>query len=350
MKFSIFRTPRIHRHRRDGVEAPTEGAGRRLWVLSRALCRYRVFPLLDDSSPSKRLAAIDLKVSEWSPYGETARVVHEDGKRAGVWIWDRQAVNAHIQAAGLRPERVTVLPETAMQPRGTDGLRHVKAFDGSEGQYWVNGLLVASRWWPEPPADAEWIRFQRAAGVPPEAALEHAGMPEQLVELPRPWVTGNTFRSGAAAQQRLLPAYGAMAAAAILLIGIYIGQSIGDGVALGQIDDDVAQGTAAAQPRAAERNEAHAALDAVSRLQALAPYPGQLELWVKVSDVLPRNGTKVTEWNFQTGQLDFTVSSPTPIEAPAYVKTLQSLPGFTNVTVDRVGGDKVLKVKLKVGS
>ena len=98
-----FRTLRIHRQRRDGVENPAGGAGRRLWVLSRALCRYKIFPLLDDTNAAKRMSALDLRITEWSPYGDTARLVYDDGKRIGVWIWDRAAVDAQIAAAGLPP-------------------------------------------------------------------------------------------------------------------------------------------------------------------------------------------------------------------------------------------------------
>ena len=305
--------------------------------------------MMADTNPRKRLAAIDLKIAEWSPWPETARLVHEDGRRTGVWIWDRAAVESQMGAAGLRVDRVTVLPETALQPRGTDGLRHVKTFDGSEGQWWVDGLLAASRWWPEPPDESEWVRFQRAAGVPPEAALGQADLPESLRELSRPWLSGSTFlRSGRSGGVRVVPAYWALASAYVLLLGLFAGQSLGDQITLSQIDSDMASATAAAQPRMAERAEARNGLDAVNRLQTLAPYPSQLELWVKVSEIVPRNGTKVINWNFQTGELEFTLVAPTGVNAPAYVKALQTVVGFTNVSAEPVGDDKVLHVKLKV--
>jgi hypothetical protein len=317
-------------------------------VLSRALCRYRVFPLLADSNPAKRLAAIDLKIAEWSPWPETARLVYEDGKRIGVWIWDRASVDAQIEASGLRPERVTVMPETGLQPRGVDGLRHVKTLDGSEGQWWVDGLLAASRWWPEPPDRAEWVRFQRAAGVPPESSSEAAGEPEALPELARPWLSANAFRSGQTLGRRLAPAYWALAAGYVLLIGVYAGQAIADRIVLSRIEAERAAATAEAQPRIEERAAALRDLDAAAKLQALSPYPSPLEIFVKIADMLPRNGTKLTQWSFQTGELEFTVVAPTGVEAPAYVKTLQNIPGFTNVSAEHVGSDKTLKVKLKV--
>jgi hypothetical protein len=344
-----FRTQRIHRQRRDGVENPTGGAGRRLWLLSRALCRYRVFPLLDDSNAAKRMAALDLRITEWSPYADTARLVYDDGKRIGVWIWDRAAVDAQIEAAGFRPDRITVLPESALQMRGQNGLRHVQCFDGSEGQYWIDGLMVSSRWWPAPPDDAEWVRFQRAAGVPPDVALETAGVPELLPELLRPWVTGSTLRAGRGSF-RAGPAYLALGAAYLLVIGVYLGQSVTNQVAVASMEADLQTATHDALPRAGERNEALTALDAVRRLKALTPYPGQIELWAKVAGVLPRNGTKVTDWIYQGGQLEFTVSAPTGVDAPNYIKAFQAVPGFSGVSADHAGSDKVLKIKLKVAA
>jgi hypothetical protein len=318
-------------------------------VLSRALCRYRVLPALEDSSGAKRLAALELKIAEWSPWADTGRLLQEEEKRTGVWIWDREAVEVQIEAAGLRPERVAVLPETVLQPRGGDGLRHVKTLDGSEGQYWSGGLLVASRWWPEPPDDAEWSRFQRSAGVGPDQFSADAGAPESLAELPRPWLSASSARSGAGVPlaKRVGLAYAALGAAALILIGLFIGQSVGDRLALAKIDQDIAAATAAAQPRAAERANARDGLDTVNRLLTLSPYPSQLELWVKVGNVLPRNGTKLTDWNFQTGELEFTISAPTGVSAPAYVKAMQAA-GFTDVSADHVGGDQFLKIKLKV--
>jgi hypothetical protein len=345
---SNFRTLRIHRQRRDGVESPVGGAGRRLWVLSRAVCRYRVFPLMEDANPSKRMAAIDLKIAEWSPYADTASLVYEEGLRIGVWIWDRAAVAAQIEAAGLRPDRITVLPETALQPRGTNELRHVATLDGSEGQWWVDGLLASSRWWPVPPDEAEWIRFQRAAGVPPESALQSPGEPLLLAELPRPWLSGSTSRAGSIGSFPVKPAYWAVGAGYALLIGLMIGQSFGNRNALDSIEADLAAATKDAQPRAGERSDARAALDAVTRLAALSPYPSQLDLFTRVTGILPRNGTKVTDWSYQSGQLEFTVSAPSGIDAPAYVKAFQNVPGFANVSADHAGSDKVLKIKLKV--
>ena len=127
--------------------------------------------------------------------------------------------------------------------RGQNGLRHVQCFDGSEGQYWIDGLMVASRWWQAPPDDAEWTRFQRAAGVPPEAALETAGVAETLPELQRPWVTGSTLRAGRSSF-RAGPAYLALGAAYLLVIGVYLGQSATNRIAVAGIETDLETATA----------------------------------------------------------------------------------------------------------
>jgi Tfp pilus assembly protein PilN len=145
-----------------------------------------------------------------------------------------------------------------------------------------------------------------------------------------------------------MPAYLALAAGYVLLIGVFTGQSIGDRLALGRIEGDIAAATAAAQPRMAERADARNALDAVTRLQALSAYPGQLELFAKILEIVPKAGTKMTAWNYQAGDLEFTVEAAAGVDAPAYVKSLQNQAGFSNVSADHIGGDKILKIKLKV--
>lgn len=346
---SIFPTPRIYRHRRDGVEHPRAGRGRRIWVLSRALCRYRSIPLIDDPSPSRRLAALELKIAEWSPYAATGRLVQEDGRRAGVWIWDRHAVEATILDAGERPNRVTILPEAAMQPRGTDGLRHLRTWDGYEAQLWIEGLMAASRWWPEAPSAAAWRQFLRAASVPAEAlANAEAAQPAALAPLSRPWISAST--SGRRVRINWPRAYLAMAAAYLLLIGAFAGQIAREQRYLHRLEGEIAAAEAAAEPRARDRAEARSALEAAKGLLALAPYPSQLDLLDQVSAVLPQNGARLTDWSFQHGELEFALSSPLPVDVVAAVKALEANPRFGAVATIRSNDDRALKVKLKVAA
>ena len=343
---SIFPIPRVYRHHLGGVERPPAGRGRRLWVLSRALCRYRVFPRLDDPSPSRRFAALDFQIAEWSPYEATARLVQEEGKRAGVWIWDRSLVDGAILAAGERPDRVTVVPETVMQPRLTQGLRHVRTLDGSEAQWWEDGLMLASRWWREPPTESDWRQFRRAASIPPDGGAV-PGDAETLELLSAPWSTPSSGR-GLVARINWRRTYEGVAAAAIVLFGVFVGQSLRDHLDVRQLQRDIAEAEAAAQPRAQERARARNGLGDIENLRALDALPGQLDLFARISRVMPQNGPRLTDWNFQHGDLDFTMTSAAPIDAVANVRTLEAVAGFSNVSLIRSNGDRTLKIKLKV--
>jgi hypothetical protein len=66
------------------------------------------------------------------------------------------------------------------------------------------------------------------------------------------------------------------------------------------------------------------------------------------STIMPQNGARLTDWNFQHGELDFTMTSAAPIDAVANVRTLEAVAGFSNVSLVRSNGDRALKIKLKV--
>ena len=63
---------------------------------------------------------------------------------------------------------------------------------------------------------------------------------------------------------------------------------------------------------------------------------------------MPQNGARLADWNFQDGELDFTMTLAAPIDAVANVRTLEAVAGFSNVSLVRSNGDRALKIKLEV--
>jgi hypothetical protein len=303
--------------------------------------------LIDDRSPARRLEALELAIAEWSPYPDTGRVVHEGEGRAGVWIWDQTVVAAALADAGERPQRMSVLPETALQPRGDDGLRLVETLEGCEAQWWAGGLLMASRWWPHPPGEVQWREFRRAAGLEPGSDADAPRAPVALRALERPWIAP-TASGALTGRQNVARVYQTLAAALLLLIGIFLGQSVRDQLALANLRQQLTEAGAAAQPRADERTAALSGLEAIKSLRTLDPYPPPLELFAAVSEVVPAGGAHVADWNFANGELAFTIASPTPIDAVSSVKALEAIAGLSGVSVARSDGDRSLRVKLKV--
>src|ERR1043166_1122572 len=98
-------SPGFFLQRRDGVEPASSWRGRRGWVVSRSLCRYRRFRLPEaERNNLKDFAA--LKAREWSPYSEIGFHVHLSSSAAGFGVWDGARVSEAMRRPGVRPSRV----------------------------------------------------------------------------------------------------------------------------------------------------------------------------------------------------------------------------------------------------
>src|SRR5690606_15132947 len=83
------------------------------------------------------------------------------GSAAHVWTWPAPTLETGADEGDWIPESLLRPPVQG------DGLRLLRLVDGYEGQYWLDGGLRASQWWPRPPDDAGWRRFARSCGLAP---------------------------------------------------------------------------------------------------------------------------------------------------------------------------------------
>jgi hypothetical protein len=330
------------RQYRDRAERAATWRGRRYWVVSRSLCGFRLFRLANVRRNELRDAAA-LKAREWAPYAETGYHLHLTGEGARIWVWDAARVRGAMQAMGVRPGRITVLPETALQARHEDGLQLVGCLEGVEGQFWAEGELRASRWWAEAPLPEQWLEFVRATGVVVRARPDVPPF-EQAVWRSRAWTNSGT---GLELERRGREA--ALAGAALVL-GAYAylgGSLVRDAGSLAEIDNRLAEAQHRTAPVIANREGALANLDYLAGLAKLDPYPPQLSVLARVAENLPKNGAQLAAWSYQTGDLQFTVFSPaSSLDILFYVKTYSSVPGFTDVAAERAEGPRSLRVKL----
>jgi hypothetical protein len=255
-----------------------------------------------------------------------------------VWLWDQGRVNSAIVDAGLQPARVKVVPETLLAPQLNNGLRLLQTLDGVEAQEWKSNILAASRWWPAQPTAEEWEAFQRDAGLAERAPLPGAAQAPPL--LAEPWARATsleTYRSLDSRVERLVYVFGiVLLGAATLWYGIHL---IKNSSAANARKNELNALNEKAQPVIAARNQAQAALLRVQALLGNDPYPNQLQLMARVAEVLPKNGTVVREWNFQSGKLKLLVAVPdAAVQSSALVSVLQSAGPFNNV-VSKAGGD-----------
>jgi len=335
-------SPPFFRQYRDRTERPASWRGRRFWLVSRSLCGFRLFRLANVGRNELRDAAA-LKAREWAPYAETGYHLHLTGEAARIWVWDAARVRDAMQAIGVRPGRITVLPETALQARREDGLHLVGCLEGVEGQFWAEGELKASRWWAEAPSPEQWLEFVRATGMVVDA-LPEVPLTEQPVWRSRAWTN-----SGAGLELERRGREAALAGAALVLAAYaYLGGSlVRDARSLAEIDDRLGNAQHRAAPVITDREQALADLDYLSGFAKLDPYPSQLTVLARVAENLPSNGAQLAAWSYQTGDLQFTVFSPaSSLDILFYVKTYSSVPGFTDVAAERAEGPRSLRVKL----
>ena len=330
---------------RDGTERPANWGGRRYWVIARSLCAFRVFRLPDAERGGLKDFA-SLKVREWAPYEEVGFHLHLTRGAAQIWVWDAARVRDGMFAAGVQPGRLTVLPETAVQERGADGMRLLACLEGFEGQLWSERELKASRWWAALPGPEQWREFQRAAGRAPSGPEVPAA--EQPVWRSRPW-TNSGGAWGRAAPGRSREAV--IAGAALLLAGYaYVGGSVAHKAwSVAQLDYQIQRAEHAAAPAVADRERALANLKFLDEFARLSPYPAQLELFARIAEKLPSNGARIIAWSYQNGDLQFTIFSPnSPPDILFYVKTYSAVERLADVTADRAEGNRSIRVKARV--
>ncbi|MBV8890003.1 MAG: hypothetical protein JO305_10080 [Alphaproteobacteria bacterium] len=325
------------------MSRPAGWRHRRYWVVGRSLCAFRIFRFPSaDRSGLRSFAA--LKAREWAPYAEVGFHAHLTGDAATIWAWDGARARDAMLSTAVRPARLAVVPETAMQRPGQDGTRLIACVEGFDGQVWSAGELSASRWWPHLPSRDQWRDFCRGGGI---SGLSNGGPPsaEPALWRTRPWTnSGEGFGIERRGREALA------AGVALMLAGYgYVGGSFArDELALQQTTQRLRQVEQQAAPAIADRAQALANLQYLADFEKLNPYPSQLAVLAQVAEKLPSNGAQIIAWSYQEGELQFTVQSKPPPDILFYVKTYSDVPGFTQVTADRAdaGG---LRIKLRLG-
>jgi hypothetical protein len=334
--------PRFFLQHRDRIERAATWRGRRYWVVGRSLCGFRLFPLANVGRTNLKDVAA-LKAREWAPYPELGFHVHLTRDAARIWVWDGARVRDAMLSMGVRPGRVTVLPETALQARGADGLQLIDCLEGVEGQFWSEGELKASRWWAETPSPGQWLEFQRATGMVVHA-LPQVPPAEQPVWRGQPWTSsGEGLRLERRGREAAVVVAGTLLAAYVYLAG----SLAHDALSVSDVENRLVDAQRRSAPVLADREAALANLDFLGGFAKLDPYPPQPTVLARVAEKLPSNGAQLAAWSYQQGDLQFTVFSPiSPPDILFYVKTYSSVEGFTDVTAERAEGDRSLRVKL----
>jgi hypothetical protein len=290
-----------------------------------------------------------LQIRQRSPYAHTGHYAAASGGDVLAWIWDAERVGAALQEHNLNPARVRVLPESLLHPPLGDAVALRACLEGVEGQVWREGGLAASRWWPRPPEPAEWIGFQRDAGVAPEAQVRGVPAPLEAPWLEQPWATtASLAQATGSGARREAWALGA-AAAALALATTWYGASI---VKLRQVEAErgaeLQAAERASEPMRLARGQALEASARAQELKSLDAYPQQLALMATIAEKLPPNGTRLQEWDFREGKLKVIIASPNATASSEYVKSLETAGPFGNVQAAPTADGKGLVLTMDV--
>lgn len=308
-------------HTSDKIQAPSSRWGRLQWVLSRALYRFHTVDL--GPVPARnRAQALQLALIQWTPFARSAYYIGWQGDMALVWAWDADRVEAAWAQHQLPKAQVQVLPETLLRPPQREGLVLLQNLEGCEAQVWRQGVLMHSRWWPQTPAADEWLMFQRDAALGPQQQQVAVPAARTLAMGERPWLDDSAAGDPSTHGSERL----AFTVAALALFAAtcwYGATSIKLRNQIDTLTQQKAQLQSQATPIAQARGQALDDLARVQTLRALNPHPEQLLLMAKVAQSLPPDKSALKDWDFQNGQLKFTLTAPADISASALIAKLQ---------------------------
>ena len=333
---------------RQGVtELP--GSDRRIsWIVGRSYLRHNLFEVSESLPEAKRKSALGLLVRKWSPFPTTGFSAQWVGNRASVYAWDGAQIADAISAAGADPARSTVWPETFFRPPHTDGARLGAMTEGFEGQAWRQGLLVATRWWPTVPNPRDWMLFLRGAGIDLSQTSTAVPAPESSDVLTTPWSVQTTQITDiwSLVQNNQAAAIAAAVIAAPFLY--FLTEAAVLSVSTWRAESAIAGMSAANQSVRTDRTGALTNLDAADSYLSLENMPSQFELLAAAAELIKDRRVNISDWTFDSGNLDVVLQAQTPMEAPFFIEAFERDTHFSNVTATLGNQEKELHLKMQV--
>ncbi|HFB55298.1 MAG TPA: hypothetical protein ENJ46_05185 [Hellea balneolensis] len=139
--------------------------GQKILIIPRSQCSFRRADLKEGGRAAVQAARLRAQKDALPGENKLRIVKDDDGKKIGIWGY-------------ASPEGFSrTLPESLAYEPAEAGERLVICMEGVEGQVWRDGVLRASRWWPQTPTQRQWQTFMRVA---------HPGDVTELPVMPAP--------------------------------------------------------------------------------------------------------------------------------------------------------------------
>jgi len=324
------------------LSVPDQKALRSVWLVARSLCLYRCWDMHDVPVP-ERENAIQLAIQQWSPFKQTGHFIAWVNSFAQVWCWDEGLRQSCANDADIQCR--TILPETIYTSSAEDtGFCLRATAEGNEGQYWEEGVLRASHWWPEQPLEDQWTWFQRSVGKVPETSIpllenhELNEAPWKQARLWRQWVSHGY-------EPLLVKLF-----AALLIIGFTWQLTT-----LWKLNDynkvlqnEISQLSKGVGALLDARNAAIIDHERLQSIQQLAKNPKQLLLMKNIIKAMPdQETTKLVSWNSTGSRLQIVLQGDA-LNASNIIKAYESLPAFSEVVTEVQSRPTQLLIGMKV--
>lgn len=312
-------------------------------MVTRALCRYSYYDLA--SVPvALRESVLQVKLRQPDLYDDMGTAIAWDARGVAVWRWHRPPVQEAIKARRLKISEQFILPETLFQAPFADGVRLIKLASGYEAQHWQAGVLRHSRWWEGMPNVTDWQAFVRDSGLG-LTELGNLPIPQSLPWQTQPWRLTRQLRGGLQWEASAYAMLFVMLALPCLWFGA---ETLKNWQALQKIDTEMVRLKKAAQPVIEAREQALQARGRAEQLLATDPWPDQLSLMAKMSEVLSKNTAWLSGWDFGQGKVKVTIESTVALSSSALVGDLQETGLFKNASVLAGGGARKAVIEMEV--
>lgn len=304
------------------------GAGASDWIVGRA---FLAFTVLEGAGipPGRRKSFVANAARRWAPVADPQFHVEWVGDRAMVWAWSTAAVLAPAREGGERPPR-RLLPESLHRGEAReDGEQLVAMDEGVEGRVWREGLLVASRWWPQAPDLREWNAFRRGAGLAVAGgvpALEAPGL------VPAGWARARARPGVDLARHRAL-ATPVLVGLAMLMLCVPLGAALRLAGERARLERAIAVQEGLVKELLSARESAEGDAQAIDQLASLRPPAGHIRILSTLVRVLPP-GWQLLEWRMpDPTSLELTVRLANP-DPRTLVRMLEDSPVLDAARVD----------------
>ncbi|MEO9078073.1 MAG: hypothetical protein ABI268_02065 [Rhodanobacter sp.] len=323
------------------------GNGTLLCMVGRELCLYMALDAR--KAPSKQRADFTrLAVRRAAPFPDPEFDVAwtADGM-AAIWYWSHARVSALVDAESPLRKRFVAEAVYAGQPQ-QESIELLQLAGCVEARIWRSGKLIATRWWPESPAQEPWAEFLQGVGQTSHDSPVPTPIPTSLAHSPwtRKASTAVTLQGMALGQY--LPRI-AMAVGILFLLGV--GAESGE-IARYQLEAwrarSAATGLDAPLQRILDAREASdKALTDITSLLALRSPRAPISLMAELSRSMPDDNWRLKKWNQPTPDT-IEVSIIAPGSNPEkLVSTLEASTMFKGVTTE-LGSDNEVVIKATV--